>query len=72
MLTLFERDMVGTARHARKPQLREVVFPQANRALFVMAGLVQKHLVAAAGAGIFGAMHHVLTIGRYAVLRKHK
>src|SRR3990170_7692567 len=64
LLALLERDVISAARHARKPQLREIVFPQADRAFLVIAGLTQKHLMAAARAGIFGAMHHDLTIGR--------
>jgi hypothetical protein len=70
MLPLFERDVIGTARHAWKAQLCEVVFPQADGALFMVSRLALENPVTATGTGIFIEIHHISTIGLSGLLRK--
>jgi len=51
MLCLFQRNVIGTARQARKSQLGEIILPQADRAAFAAAGLAGEDTIAATGAG---------------------
>jgi hypothetical protein len=50
--------VIGAARQAREAQLREIVFPQADRALLMVSRLVLEYPVTAAGTGIFVEIHH--------------
>src|SRR3989344_2937164 len=51
VLSVFERNMVGTARQAREAELRQIVLPQADRATFAAARLAGEHPVATARTG---------------------
>jgi hypothetical protein len=62
--------VIGAARQAREAQLREIVFPQADRALLMVSRLVLEYPVTAAGTGIFIEIHHISTIGLSGLLRK--